>query len=251
MSMMLEGASTLVTGGGSGLGRATAEVFAREGARVAVADLNGDGAEETVQSIMNAGGEAYSVALDVTDDEALRAFIDGVADKWGRIDAAFNNAGISVEDYETPWGEEDLADKTIAVNYRSVLRCMVHELRHMEKAGKGSIVNTASIAGVSANGGAGYVASKHAVVGITRSAAVRYAAQGIRVNAVCPGVIDTAMTKPLLENNEVAQQLTNVAPMQRAGKPIEIAEVVAFLASDRASFLTAQPIIVDGGWMAY
>ena len=130
------------------------------------------------------------------------------------------------------------------------MRGMVREIYHMEKAGNGSIVNTASIVGVSGNGGAGYCGSKHAVIGLTRSAAVRFGPQGIGVNAVCPGVVDTNMTKPLLENNQIASMLTMVAPMERAGKAIEIAEAVAFLASDRSSFITGHPLIVDGGWMA-
>jgi NAD(P)-dependent dehydrogenase (short-subunit alcohol dehydrogenase family) len=250
MAGCLEGRSTLVTGGGSGIGRATALAFAAEGAKVAVADLNGAAAEETAKLIRDKGGEAYGETLDVTDKAAVDTFVDGVAARWGGIDAAFNNAGISPEDFSIPWGELGAADSTMSVNYQGVLYCMVAELRHMEKAGKGSIIGTSSIAGLSANGGAGYCASKHAVVGLTKSAAVRYAPLGIRVNCVCPGVIKTAMTQQFINDPQAHEFLKQLQPMPRLGEPQEIVDAVVFLASDKSSFITGHPLVVDGGCLA-
>lgn len=250
MAGLLEGRSTLVTGGGSGIGRATALAFAAQGARVAVADLDGASAEATAALIREQGGDAYGATLDVTDRAAVDAFVDGVAERWGGIDAAFNNAGISPEQMETPWGDLGPAAVTMRVNYEGVLFCMNAELRHMAKAGKGSIIGTSSIAGLSANGGAGYCASKHAVIGLTKSAAVRYAAAGIRVNCVCPGVIETALTEPLLADAQTHAYLKTLQPMPRIGKAREIADAVVFLASDMSSFVTGHPLVVDGGCLA-
>jgi len=247
---LLEGRSTIVTGGASGIGRATALAFAEEGAKVAIADKDLTGAEETAQMIRAKGGEAYAVECDVTDQAAVDAFVDGVAARWGGIDAAFNNAGVSAEGFEVPWGDLGPADFTMDVNYRAVLLCMAAELRHMAKAGKGSIIGTSSIAGQSGNGGAGYCASKHAVIGLTKSAAVKYAPLGIRINCVCPGVIETAMTAPLIANPQTHEYLKTLQPMPRIGKASEIADAVVFLASDKSSFITGHPLVVDGGCLA-
>jgi NAD(P)-dependent dehydrogenase (short-subunit alcohol dehydrogenase family) len=250
MAGLLEGRSTLVTGAGSGIGRATALSFAAEGAKVAVADLNGTAAEETAQMIRANGGEAFAAALDVTDRAAVDAFVDGVAERWGGIDAAFNNAGVSLEDFTIPWGEVGPAEKTMSVNYAGVLYCMNAELRHMEKAGKGSIIGTSSIAGQSGNGGAGYCASKHAVIGLTRSAAVRFAPLGVRVNCVCPGVIETNMTQSLIDDPQTHEYLKMMQPWPRLGKAQDIADAVVFLASDKSAFITGHPLVVDGGCLA-
>jgi NAD(P)-dependent dehydrogenase (short-subunit alcohol dehydrogenase family) len=247
---LLAGKIAFVTGGGSGIGRATALAFAAEGARVAVGDLNADSAAETAALIVSAGGEARHGALDVTDGAAVDAFVDALVADWGGIDCAFNNAGVALEGMETPWGDLAAYDRSIAVNQRGLLLCMAAELRHMERAGRGAIVNTASIAGMSGAGGAGYCGSKHAVVGLTRSAALRYAAQGIRINAVCPGAIRTPMVEAVAQEEEAARFIAAMHPMNRIGEAQEVADAVVFLCSDKASFITGHPLAVDGGYLA-
>lgn len=248
MAGLLEGKTAFVTGGGSGIGRATALAFAEEGAKVAVADLKG--ADAVADEINAAGGEAFAIALDVTDEAAVNAAVDAVVARWGRIDCAFNNAGVTLEGLQTPWGQLDAYDKTIGINQRGVLLCMAAELRHMAAQKSGAIVNTSSIAGLSGAGGAGYVASKHAVIGLTRSAALRYAAEGVRVNAVCPGVIETPMTAPIAETPQGRAVLDQMTPIGRMGRAHEIADAVVFLCSDKASFITGHPLAVDGGYIA-
>ena len=247
---LLAGKIAFVTGGGSGIGRATALAFAAEGARVAVADLNADSAAETAALIAAADGEARHGALDVTDGAAVDAFVDALVGDWGGLDCAFNNAGVALEGMETPWGDLAAYDRSIAVNQRGLLLCMTAELRHMERAGRGAIVNTASIAGMSGAGGAGYCGSKHAVVGLTRSAALRYAAQGIRINAVCPGAIRTPMVEAVAQEEEAARFIAAMHPMNRIGEAQEVADAVVFLCSDKASFITGHPLAVDGGYLA-
>ncbi|KTE06371.1 glucose 1-dehydrogenase [Sphingopyxis sp. H115] len=247
---LLTGKIAFVTGGGSGIGRATALAFAAEGARVAVADLNADGAAETAALVAAAGGEARHGALDVTDGAAVDTFVDALVADWGGLDCAFNNAGVALEGMETPWGDLDAYDRSIAVNQRGLLLCMAAELRHMERAGRGAIVNTASIAGMSGAGGAGYCGSKHAVIGLTRSAALRYAAQGIRINAVCPGAIRTPMVEAVAQEEEAARFIAAMHPMNRIGEAQEVADAVVFLCSDKASFITGHPLAVDGGYLA-
>ncbi len=248
MAGLLENRIAFVTGGAGGIGAATAIAFAAEGAKVAVADLKDPA--ETVATITAAGGEAYSIALDVTDQAAVEAAVDGGVAKWGRLDIAFNNAGVSLEDYTTPWESVELYDKVVAVNQRGVMLCMAAELRHMAKQGSGSIVNTASVAGMVGLAGAGYCGSKHAVVGLTRSAAMRYAAEGIRVNCVCPGAISTPMTEAEGLSDQSRAFMAQMHPMNRMGRAEEIADAVVFLASDKASFITGHPLAVDGGYLA-
>ncbi|MGF7147077.1 NAD(P)-dependent dehydrogenase (short-subunit alcohol dehydrogenase family) [Sphingomonas zeicaulis] len=248
MAGLLEGKIAFVTGGAGGIGAATARAFAAEGAKVAVADLKN--AEGTVKKIADAGGEAYAIALDVTDEAAVTAAVDAVVEKWGRLDIAFNNAGVSLEDFTTPWESVELYDKVAAVNQRGVMLCMAAEVRHMSRQGSGSIVNTSSVAGMSGLSGPGYCASKHAVVGLTRSAAMRYAAEGIRVNCVCPGAISTPMTESDALSEESRAFMAQMHPMNRMGRPEEIADGVVFLASDRASFITGHPLAIDGGYLA-
>lgn len=248
MAGLLENRIAFVTGGAGGIGAATAIAFAAESAKVAVADLKDP--TETVDAIRAAGGDAYSIALDVTDQAAVEAAVDGVVARWGRIDIAFNNAGVSLEDYTTPWESVDLYDKVVAVNQRGVMLCMAAELRHMAKQGSGSIVNTASVAGMVGLAGAGYCGSKHAVVGLTRSAAMRYAAEGIRVNCVCPGAISTPMTEAEGLSDQSRAFMAQMHPMNRMGRAEEIADAVVFLASDKASFITGHPLAVDGGYLA-
>ena len=247
---MINGRSGLVTGAGGGIGRAAAIAFAKQGAKVTLADLSVEGVEQTAAMIRDSGGEAFCQQLDVADAAAVDAAVDAHVERHGSIDFAFNNAGISLEDLGTEWGDLDLFDRTQAVNTRGVLLCMRAEIRHMVRQGSGAIVNTASIAGMSGAGGAGYCASKHAVVGLTRSAALRYAAQGIRINAVCPGVIETPMTEGLLADPQTAAMLAQMSPIGRFGKPEDIANAVLFLCSEAASFITGHPLAVDGGYLA-
>lgn len=250
MAKLFQGQVALVTGAGGGIGRATAISFAQEGARVALCDLKPNATSETVAMIIALGGEAYGEAFDITDVSAVDAFVDGVVARWGRLDAAFNNAGISLENMTTPWGELDMYDATMNVNARAVMACMRAELRHMAKAGRGAIVNTASVAGMAGLSGPGYCGSKHAVVGFTRSAAMAYAAQGVRVNAVCPGAIVTPMTEAVAKIPAAAAMMAQMHPMGRMGEAQEVADAVIFLCSAKASFITGHPLAVDGGYLA-
>jgi NAD(P)-dependent dehydrogenase (short-subunit alcohol dehydrogenase family) len=245
---MLEGKIAFVTGGAGGIGSATALAFAREGAAVVVADLKG--AERTVAAIAEAGGKAFAIDLDVTDRSAVDAAVDDLVLRWGRLDIAFNNAGVSLEGMTTPWDAVEIYDRVVAVNQRGVMLCMAAELRHMARQGSGSIVNTASVAGMAGMSGPGYCGSKHAVIGLTRSAAMRYAAQGIRVNAVCPGAITTPMTDAAAADPGSRAFMAQMHPMNRMGEAHEVADAVVFLASDKASFITGHPLAVDGGYLA-
>jgi NAD(P)-dependent dehydrogenase (short-subunit alcohol dehydrogenase family) len=247
MSLMLEGKTAFVTGAGSGMGRATAIAMAREGAKLLCADLSG--AEETVATIRANGGEVYGVSLDVTDQLAVDAAVDGMVARWGRIDIGFNNAGINIENKRDHWDRLDLFDRTMEVNVRGVMICMLAELRHMYPACSGSIINTASTASLSGIAGPGYVASKHAVLGLTRSAAHRYAEDGIRVNALCPGATFGGM---MSERHDPQSLKVKAAahPMNRIAQPEEMAEGVVFLASDRSSYMTGHPLAIDGGFGA-
>ena len=254
MQGLLAGKSALITGGGSGIGRATALAFAREGARIAVADLSADNAAATVEQINNAGGQAMSIALDVTEEAKVAAMVETAAAAFGQLDCAFNNAGIAPYQVNAAglktaeWTEESF-DRLIAVNVKSVWLSMKHELLQMLKQGGGSIVNTASVAGlVGLANSCAYVASKHAVVGLTKSAALEYVEAGIRVNAVCPGYITTPMTEDTVRRR--GDELMAKVPARRMGNPEEIAEMVVWLCSDRASFVTGAAYNVDGGYVA-
>jgi NAD(P)-dependent dehydrogenase (short-subunit alcohol dehydrogenase family) len=250
MEKLFEGQVAVVTGAGGGIGRAAAISFAREGAQVALCDLNPKLVQETLTLIESERGKAIGEAFNITDDSKVEAFIDSAAQRFGKIDVAFNNAGISVEDLTTSWGEIDLFDKSMSVNARAVMVCMRAELKHMAKAKRGAIVNTASVAGMSGLSGAGYCGSKHAVVGLTRSAAMTYAPQGIRINAVCPGAIRTPMTAALVEDPRGAAFIGQMHPMGRIGEAQEVADAVLFLCSSKASFITGHPLAVDGGYLA-
>jgi NAD(P)-dependent dehydrogenase (short-subunit alcohol dehydrogenase family) len=254
MARMLEGKVALVTGGGNGIGRETALAFAREGARVAVADYEGAAAEETVALINAAGGQAISLSGDVTVAADVQAMLDGVIAAYGRLDCAFNNAGIAghqvgASGQLTHEWSETAFDRMIAVNLKSVWLCMKHEIPVLLAGGGGVIVNTASIAGlIGLRTSTGYVAAKHAVIGLTRTAALEYAETGIRVNAVCPGYIVTRMTEPARETR--GEAIVARTPMRRLGEPREIAEMVVWLCSDRASYVTGAAYEVDGGMTA-
>lgn len=247
---MFKGKSIFITGAGGGIGRAAAVALGREGARVTVTDIQEDGIKETARLVQEAGGEALSIRLDVTDHEATAKAVDQHVAQWGGIDGAFNNAGVTLEGVESEWGDPAIVERTLAINTLGVVNCMGAQIRHMLTHGGGAIVNTASIAGESGAGGAGYCASKHAVIGLTRSAALRYAAQSIRINAVCPGVIATPMTAGIEADPRGAAILSQMLPIGRIGQPEEVASAVLFLLSDAASFITGHPLAVDGGYLA-
>jgi len=254
MAGLLDGKSALITGGGGGIGRATALAFAREGARVAVADVAEEAARETVALVNAAGGQAISLSGDVSRDADVRAMIDAVVGTYGRLDCAFNNAGIAgwhvdaILKKTAEWSEEAF-DRMIAVNLRGVWLCMRHELPQMQAQGSGAIVNTGSIAGlVGLPNSSAYVAAKHGVIGLTKTAALEYAESNIRVNAVCPGYIKTPMTEPSMRLR--GEAILAQTPLKRMGSPEEIAEMVVWLCSERASYVSGAAYNVDGGWMA-
>lgn len=252
MAGRVDGKVAIVTGGGSGIGRATALAFAREGAKVVVADVVVAGGEETVRMIQAAGGESVFVKTDVAKGAEVEALIAKTVATYGRVDCAFNNAGIEGQFTLTPEGTEENWNRVIDINLKGVWLCLKSEIAQMLKQGGGAIVNTASVAGlIGAAGGSAYVASKHGVNGLTKTAALEYAKQGIRVNAVCPGVIRTPMVERAISANpQMAEFMAAVEPVGRLGKPEEIAEAVVWLCSDAASFVTGLPMVVDGGWTA-
>jgi NAD(P)-dependent dehydrogenase (short-subunit alcohol dehydrogenase family) len=251
---LLDGKSALITGGGGGIGRATALAFAREGARVAVADAAEAAAQETVALINRAGGQAMTLTGDVTDAGAVAASVKSVVAAYGRLDCAFNNAGIAgyqvdAAGRKTAEWSEAAFDRMIAVNLKGVWLCMKYELEQMVAQGGGAIVNTASIGGlIGLPTSSAYVAAKHGVVGLTQTAALEYAEAGVRVNAVCPGYIETAMTEDTMRRR--GAELMAKVPFRRMGRPEEVAEMVVWLCSERASFVSGGAHVVDGGYMA-
>ncbi len=254
MSGQLNGKVALITGGASGIGRATALTFAREGAKLIIADLNEDGGQQTVHMIAEHGGEATFVQVDVSRATEVEAMISKTVQTYGRLDCAHNNAGIGSrprvllhELSEESW------ERVISINLKGVWLCMKYEIIQMCTQGGGAIVNTASIMGLvgSWSRSGVYNASKHGVVGLTKTAALEYAKSGIRVNAVCPGYIRTPLIEEALASNpEMEAQIVARHPVGRMGRPEEIAEAVMWLCSDAASFVTGHTMTVDGGYVA-
>jgi NAD(P)-dependent dehydrogenase (short-subunit alcohol dehydrogenase family) len=252
MALELEGKVGLITGGTSGIGRDSAILFAKAGARVVVAGRRELEGKETIELIRAAGGDGLFVKTDVSKAAEVDALIQRAVEKFGRLDLAFNNAGI-----EGVWvpilkqTEEDW-DRTIDINLKGVWLCLKYEIRQMLKqGGGGAIVNMSSVTGlVGAGGAAAYSASKHGVIGLTKSAALETAKNGIRINAVCPAVIETPMEKRLFSAPQVHKSVLNSHPIGRFGRPEEIGEAVVWMCSDRASFMTGQSLILDGGFLA-
>lgn len=236
-----------VTGAGSGIGRATAKLFASRGHAVALVDMNEAGGRETEAAIREAGGTCQFIQCNVADDDSVKSAVDQAVATYGRIDAAFNGAGIDGEGGKlTAECSLENWDRVIGVNLTGVWNCLRHEIQAMLKTGGGAIVNCASSAGIRGAAYCGvYSASKHGVVGLTKTAALEYASQGIRINAVCPGMIETPMTqKPGM--GEIIDQLVAVSPLQRIGQPQEIGAAVWWLCSEDATFVHGQAIVVDG-----
>jgi len=251
MERIFENKVALVTGGSYGIGRATAIAFAKRGAKVIIADNVKDVEEQTLNEIKADGGEAIFLQCDVSKPAEVTELIDKIYTTYGRLDFAFNNAGIEGVSAVTHECTQENWEKTIGVNLTGVWLCMKHELTHMLKAGKGVIINCASVAGLVGFAGLpAYVASKHAIVGLTKTAALEYAKLGVRVNAVCPGVIKTPMVDRITGKDKVVeQQFTSMEPVGRMGEPSEVAEAVIWLCSDAASFVTGVAMPVDGGWV--
>lgn len=249
MAGRVEGKVALVTGGSSGIGRATALLFAQEGAKVVVADVTVSGGEETVQMIKAAGGDAIFVKADMAKAAEVEAMIQKTVATYGRLDCAHNNAGIEGATKKTHEYDEAEFDRVITINVKGVWLCMKYQIPQMLKQGGGAIVNTASDAGLlGVPQMPAYVASKHAVVGLTKTAALEYAKVGIRVNAVCPGVIKTPMVDRITgQRPGRAERMAAAEPIGRMGKPEEIAAAVVWLCSDASSFVTGLPMAVDGG----
>jgi NAD(P)-dependent dehydrogenase (short-subunit alcohol dehydrogenase family) len=250
MAELLSGKSAIITGGGSGIGRAAAVVFAREGARLIIADVAEQGGRETVDMVHGKGGEAQFIRCDVAKAADVEALIASAVKAYGRLDCAFNNAGIGGKQRKTADYDEEEWDRIMAVNLKGVWLCMRAEIKQfLAQASPGAIVNTASAAGlIASHSMPAYTAAKHGVVGLTKCAAIEYARTGIRINDVCPGIIDTPLVADMIAQiPKLAGRLDGLEPVGRKGRPEEIAEAVAWLCSDRASFVTAASISVDGG----
>ncbi len=241
---------SLITGAGSGIGRATAIAFAEEGAKVIVSDIHEENGRETVELIKKNKGEAYFIKCDVSSEKEVKNLIGEIIQKFGQLDCAYNNAGTEGLPSTTVECSEENWDKTINTNLKGVWLCMKYEIPVMLEAGKGSIVNCSSIAGlVGFESIPAYVASKHGVIGLTEAAALEFAKKNIRINAVCPGIIETPMLERFTKGED--QAMADQDPMGRIGRPEEIADSVLWLCSDKSSYVTGQALAVDGGWVAH
>ena len=253
MAGQLEGKVSLITGGGSGIGKASALAFAREGSKVVVADVNVEGGEQTVRLIQDTGGEATFVRADVSNSGDVSDMVSHAVETYNRLDCAFNNAGVSGGPGRVHEYTEENWSRVLNINLTGVWLCMKYEIIQMLNQGGGAIVNTASVMGlVGGSRSPAYGATKHGVVGLTKTAAVDYAREAIRVNAVCPGYIRTPMIEQgVLLDPGGEERVVSRHPMHRLGTPEEIAEAVVWLCSDAASFVTGHAMAVDGGYVAW
>jgi NAD(P)-dependent dehydrogenase (short-subunit alcohol dehydrogenase family) len=252
MNLSFENKVALVTGAASGMGLATAEAFAAVGAAVALVDINEPAVRKVAERLIAAGHKVIAIACDVTDEVEVKKMVEQIVSAFGRLDAAFNNAGIQSLAVETADTTCEEFDRVNAINLRSVWLCMKYELLQMRKQEDGAIVNNSSIGGlIGIPGRAIYHATKHGVLGLTKSAALEYAARGIRINAICPGTIETPMVANMLANEpDAMKEILRDQPIGRLGRPEEIASAVLWLCSPGAGFVIGRALTVDGGYTA-
>jgi len=251
MTFDFSGKVALVTGGSRGIGRATAQLFARSGAKVVIGDVDSAGIE-TVEAIKRDGGDAVFVKTDVRNEEAVKNLIVTAVQTYGRLHCAFNNAGVLPPTASLAETNESTFEEVMAVDLKGVFLCMKHEIQQMLQNGGGAIVNNASIAGIIAESGIStYVAAKHGVIGLTKAAAMEYAGHGIRINALAPGLVETAMTKAWFDDPNIRRYFLANAPLGRVAQPEEMAGMVLFLCSDLASFAVGQTFVIDGGYTVH
>ncbi|MFL9946766.1 SDR family oxidoreductase [Paraburkholderia agricolaris] len=250
MNITFEGQVALVTGAGSGMGLTTAQAFAEAGAAVVLADFNEAAVRSAAEQLVSEGHKAIAVRCDVADEAQVKEMVDLTVATFGRLDAAYNNAGINSPVAETADASSEEYERVMAVNLRGVWNCMKYELQQMRKQGSGAIVNCSSLGGLVGIAGRGvYHASKHGVLGLTKSAGLEYAARGIRINAICPGIIGTPMVTGMIEREpEAMDALMKEQPIGRLGRPEEIASAVLWLCSPGASFVIGHALAVDGGY---
>jgi NAD(P)-dependent dehydrogenase (short-subunit alcohol dehydrogenase family) len=249
MNVSFENRVALVTGAASGMGLATAKAFAESGAAVVLADFREEAVRAEAQRLIAAGHKAIAIRCDVSDEAQVATMVDRTVAEFGRLDAAFNNAGVMARIAPTADSTYEEWERVIGINLRGVWNCMKYELRQMERQGSGAIVNNGSVGALTGNPGIGsYIASKHGVIGLTRTAALEYVKNGIRVNAVNPGLIDTQIARDVVSGDEQAYgEIAKSVPIGRAGRPEEIASAVLWLCSSEASYVVGQALTVDGG----